>query len=129
MVVDHTKDEYLKSLDKKKTYSKKLEANMKTLVGKKDVTQDQIDLHRQLYMETKEHVIHPRSFDKLHCEGTILGMIHIKDIFEKLCGIGEFEDDGNSVSMLANFMMSSVNKKNPKKTEKQYGLKRASTLG
>ena len=129
MVVDYTKNEYLKNLDKKKTWSKKLEANLTTLQAKKDITQDQIDLHRQLYMETKEHIIRPKDFDKLHTEGTILGMIHIKDIFEKLCGIGEFEDDGNGVSMLANFMMSSVNKKNPKKTEKQYGLKRASTLG
>lgn len=129
MVVDQSKDEYIKSLEKKKTYSTKLEENLKNLVGKKERTEDQIALHKALYMETKEHVIHPKKFDRLHSEGTILGMIHIKDIFEKLCGIGEFEDDGNSVAMLANFMVSSVTKKNPKEKAVKYGLKRASTLG
>lgn len=47
-------------------------------------------------------------------------MIHIKDVFEKLCDIGEFEDDDDGISMLANFMMKSTSR--PKKQ-----FKRAST--
>jgi len=33
--------------------------------------------------------------------GELLGMVHIKDIFEKLCSVGEFEDDLDPMKMLA----------------------------
>lgn len=71
MIVNKTKEEYLAKLTKQKTWSKKFEKNLEKYSKKADITQTQIDLHHQLYLETKQNVIHPKEFNHFNDEGEI----------------------------------------------------------
>lgn len=85
--------------------SKKVgEALLSNITPDRDLKEGQDQKHKELHVKLWSKVedsILTKAKDQKEDECfDILGFVHIKDIFEKLCDIGEFEDDRDPIRML-----------------------------
>ena len=62
--------------------------------------QEHKDLHKKLWSCVTNSIVRKKQMIKDGECMDLLGFVHIKDIFEKLCAVGEFEDDHDPIKML-----------------------------